>query len=120
MTQANNRAAAAAIYVEVSNEPLIQGKPYTDKNTGMTRPAISKQNCYLHTGARYPVPFKLAVQPETGPLRPGFYLIGGTEAFKPGEYDGLKFWDRGVLLVPVADALAALRSLSSAPGEKAA
>lgn len=104
---------AAALYVEISDEPIIAGRPFTDKQTGMTRPAISKQAAYLHTGARYPVPFKIIV-PDAGPYRPGAYLLAG-EVFKPGEYDGLKFFDRALQLVPVAEAMKALQLVSGSP-----
>lgn len=110
--------AAALLYVEITDEALIPGRPYTDKATGVTRPAIAKQNAYLHTGARYPVPFKTIV-PETGPYRPGLYLMGG-DVFKPGEYDGLKFFDRALELVPVQEALRALNTFASAGPKLAA
>lgn len=111
-------AAAAVIYVEVSDEPIVAGRPFTDKQTGMTRPPISKQNAYLHAGMRYPVPFKVIV-PESGPYRPGCYLLAG-ETFKPGEWDGLKFSDRNLELVPIADALAELGRVGGKPPLSAA
>ncbi len=98
-----NQGAAALIVVEITDEPVVAGRPYADKTTGQLKPAISKQNAYLHSGARYPVPFKIIV-PEAGPYRPGSYLLSG-DVFKPGEYDGLKFFDRALQLVPVADAV---------------
>ena len=110
--------AAALLYVEITDEALIPGRPYTDKATGVTRPAIAKQNAYLHTEARYPVPFK-AIVPEAGPYRPGLYLLGG-DVFKPGEYDGLKFFDRALQLVPVADAIRALTAFAGAGPKLAA
>lgn len=111
-------SAAALIYVEVADEPVITGRPYQDKSTGVTKPAISKQHAYLHLGARYPVPFKTIV-PESGPYRPGFYLLGGP-VFKPGDYDGLAFFDRALELVPIAEAAKALGTLAPAAPKLAA
>jgi hypothetical protein len=107
---AGNQSAAALIYVEISDEPIVVGRPYADKTTGQLKPAISKQNAYLHSGARYPIPFKCIV-PDVGPYRPGMYLVAG-DVFKPGDFDGLKFFDRNLSLVAFADALKALGTLS--------
>jgi len=107
MAKANG--AEALILVEITDEPIISGRPFTDKSTGMTRPPFAKQAAYLHSGARYPIPFKIMV-PEAGPYRPGMYLLGG-ETFKPGEWDGLKFSDRNLQLVAAADAVAELTKL---------
>lgn len=115
---AEKNGAAALLYVEITDEAIVSGRPYTDKTTGVTRPAIAKQNAYLHTGARYPIPFKTIV-PDSGPYRPGMYLLGG-DVFKPGEYDGLKFYDRALELVSVADAVKALTRFENATGPKLA
>jgi hypothetical protein len=106
---AKGNGAEALIMVEITDEPIIPGRPFTDKSTGMTRPPIAKQAAYLHSGARYPTPFKIIV-PETGPYRPGMYLLAG-DAFKAGEWDGLKFSDRNLQLVAAADVVAELQKL---------
>jgi hypothetical protein len=109
-----NNGAAALIVVEVSDEPIITSKPYTDPKTGMVKPPSSKQMCYVHFGARYPVAFKMKV-PDEGPRRPGMYMLGG-RLFKPSQYDGLDFTgDRELDLIPVGAAIDALKSITSAP-----
>ncbi len=105
--------SAAALYVEITDEPVIAGRAYPDKQTGMMKPGISKQSAYLHTGARYPIPFKIMV-PDAGPYRPGHYLLAG-DVFKPGDFDGLKFFDRGLALVSLADAIKNLQTLGGSP-----
>jgi hypothetical protein len=93
------------MFIEVADEPLVLGRPFQDKITGMTKPAINKQKAYLHSGVgRYPVPFQIRLSAEMGPYQPGFYLFGG-DIFKPGEYDGLKFFDRDLQLVRLVDAM---------------
>ena len=64
------------------------------------------------------MPFKIIV-PDAGPYRPGAYLLAG-ESFKPGDWDGLKFSDRNLQLVPVADALGELGKLTGKPALSAA
>lgn len=110
-------SGGSVINVEITDEPVSVGRPYQDKSTGMMRPAISKQNAYLHSGKSYPVPFKVIV-PDSGPYRPGRYLLAG-DVFKPGEYDGLKFFDRTLQLIPLEVALRSLVS-SVPPGPKLA
>lgn len=108
-----NKSAPSVLVVEVTDEALDEIKPYTDKTTGMTRPGKTKQRCYLHTGARHPVPFKVSV-PEAGPYRPGMYVLAGVDIFKPGDFDGLKFSDRTLELVSVTDAIEQMRPHSAA------
>lgn len=112
--------AAALVLIEVSDEAIEAGRPFTDKSTGMVKPAVAKQKCYLHSGNRYPVGFKQRVDDASGPHRPGFYLLAG-DVFKPGEYDGLKFNDRQLQLVPLAqDVLVQLGELIKPPVSKVA
>lgn len=114
----NDTGAAALIMIEVSDEPIAVGKPFTDPKTGMVKPAVSRQIAYVHFGARYPVTFKLKV-PEEGPRRPGMYLMGG-RLFKTSQYDGLDFSDRELVLVPVSAAIDALKQLGGSTGPKLA
>lgn len=88
-------------FVEISAEPIVQGGPIQDKATGMLKPGIARQNAYMHQGLAYPLPFKVKV-PESGPYRPGRYLIAG-EVFKTGQY-GLDYRGADVALVPFEDA----------------
>lgn len=90
------------IHVEIVNEPVIQGKPYQDKSTGMLKPAQVKQNAYLHCGRAFPLPFTVKV-PDAGPYRPGKYLMTG-DVFKTGEW-GLDYRGMDLVLVPFDDAV---------------
>ncbi|MDE8651889.1 single-stranded DNA-binding protein [Novosphingobium album (ex Liu et al. 2023)] len=76
------------IHVEITAEPIEPGRTFTDKQTGMVRPAQPKQKAYLWSGGSYPIPFTVNV-PASGPYRPGRYLMAG-DVFKPGQY-GLEF-----------------------------
>lgn len=106
-----NTSAAALVVVEVSDEPVITGRPYTDPKTGMSKPVVDKQVAYVHFGARYPVSFKVKVDKEKGPLRPGFYMMAG-RLFKTSQFDGLDFSDRELTLIPVSEAIAELTSMT--------
>lgn len=103
-------------HIEITDEPIEPGRPYTDKQTGMQKMIPGKQKAYLHGSDRYPIPFKIEVQDTTGPLRPGKYLMGGG-AFAAGEYDRLKFDARRLHLIPLEEGLAAL---TGKPGLKVA
>lgn len=96
--------------IEIANEPMIEGRPFTDKATGNTRPAINRQNAYLHSGNAYPIPFKIKVEDRDGPRRPGFYLLGGGEAFRIGQY-GVDMVSSKLELVPLDAALEQLTKM---------
>lgn len=102
------------IRIEVTDEPLTTYAAKADPKTGMMRPPRSKQPAYVHQGAAYPVRFLLNVDNEVGPLRPGMYLMAGG-VFSPGEWDSLKFRDRELTLIPVADAVKLLAEDVSKP-----
>jgi len=103
-----NQSAHALLLVEVTDEPLQTFAARQNKDTGMMMPGRSKQSCYLHSDARYPVPFKLDVPADARPYVPGFYCLAGSAAFKAAEWDGLQFRARELLLVPISDAIAQL------------
>jgi hypothetical protein len=92
------------IYVEITDEPVTPGGVYTAEGISKIRPA--RQNAYLHQGAAYPVPFNVAVDDATGPLRPGRYLLSGAP-FVPGQY-GLDWRSTRLKLVPLEEAVAQL------------
>jgi len=94
------------IKVEITAEPIEQGRSYQDKQTGFTKQTAAKQKAYLHAGLAYPTPFSVAV-PEAGPYRPGFYLLAG-DCFKPGQF-GLDFRMNKLELVSIDDALASAK-----------
>jgi len=102
-----------AVFVEVSDEGLDVIK-WNDKNTGAPR-SLSKQKMYLHGGGKYPVPFEGDVDDIKGPLRPGFYLIGGDcfgiVAKGNKGFTGLGFNARNLDLVPVEDAIKEITAL---------
>ncbi|PHK28015.1 hypothetical protein VF14_35420 [Nostoc linckia z18] len=89
------------VFVEITAEPVIQGNPIQDKQTGYMKPGIARQNAYMHQGLAYPLPFKVKV-PESGPYRPGRYLITG-EVFKTGQY-GLDYRGADLALTSFEDA----------------
>lgn len=108
--------AAGIVTVEVTDDPIEPGRTYTDKATGMQKPLPARQTAFVWTGKRYPVEMKLDV-PNTGPYRPGLYLIAG-DVFAAGKYGRVEFNDRGLQLVSVTDAIVAFGG--EAPKLKAA
>lgn len=87
------------VRVEVTDEKIIPGRSGTNERGAYTIPA--KHVAYLWQGDRYPTRIEIAV-PETGPLKPGFYLLAG-KCFTVGDYGRLKFSDRELALVSVED-----------------
>lgn len=107
------------VTVEISNEPIDPGKPFTDRQTGNVRPAVGRQKAYLHSGNAYPLPFQIRVDDASGPIRPGFYCVGGGDAFKIGQY-GPELVSSKMKLVPVGDAIEQLKKLNPTASLKAA
>jgi hypothetical protein len=108
------------VVIEVSDEPVIAGRPYTDAKTGAARTIPAKQKCYLHQGERYPLAFELPVDDVAGPRRPGRYLLGGACFELKGNTAGyvrMSFSDRGLRLIAVEEAVA---YLSGKPAVRAA
>lgn len=90
----------SAVRVEVSDEAVIPGRSGSNERGAWTIPA--KQPCYLWQGDRYPIRMELAV-PDTGPRKPGFYLLAG-KPFKVASVRDrivINFDDRGVELIPI-------------------
>jgi hypothetical protein len=102
------------LFIEITAEPIIPGKSYQNKQTGMMNAPVAKQNAYLHSGRAYPLPFTVKV-PEAGPYRPGRYLFAG-EVFKTGEY-GLDYRGSELQLCSFEDAV---RLMTEKPALKAA
>jgi hypothetical protein len=99
------------VVIEISDEPVIAGRPYTDKTSGAARSIPAKQKCYLHQGERYPLAFELPVDDVAGPRKPGRYLLGGSCFELKGNQAGyvrMNFNDRGLRLIAVEDAVAYL------------
>lgn len=89
-------------FVIITDEPVQQGAPVQDKATGYMKPGIARQNAYLDQGLAFPLPFKVKV-PESGPYRPGKYLMTG-EVFKTGQY-GLDYRGADLKLIAFEDAV---------------
>lgn len=98
------------LLVEIANEPITPSKPFTEKGTGLQKLIPAKQAAYVHQGDRYPLKTELSVDEVHGPHKPGMYLLAG-EVFASGEYGRLKFSDRKLQLVSLAEALPALTAL---------
>lgn len=93
----------SVVRVEVSAEPVIPGRSGSNERGAYTIPA--KQTCYIWQGEPYPIKIDLAV-PDTGPRKPGFYLLAG-KPFKVASVRDrivVNFDDRQVDLIPVESA----------------
>lgn len=99
------------INIEISTKPIIAGRSGISTKNGQPYSIPSKQIAYIHQGDDYPSKLEVVV-PDTGPYRPGRYLLAG-EAFVPTER-GVRFDDRAVALVSVSDALKQLQELIKA------
>lgn len=90
----------ACVRLEVTDAPLIPGRSGVKDGKPWTIP--TKQVAWLWQGDPYPTKIEIP-SPESGPYRPGFYLLAGTP-FKVGVTAGrvtIQFDDRAVSLVPV-------------------
>jgi hypothetical protein len=107
------------VFVEICDDPIIPARPYTDKKTNTQKLLDAKQKAYLWAGGRFPIEFEFSLEGNRAPLRPGRYLLAG-DCFKLGGtqagYTAVQFNSRGLDLLPLDDALAALKG----PAVKAA
>lgn len=94
------------IIVEIPALAIIPPRSGKSK-TGSDYSIGAKQVADFHNSGRHVIAGEVMV-PDSGPYRPGLYLLGGP-CFAPGEY-GVKFVDRGLQLVPIEDALKAIQS----------
>ena len=103
----SNEKIDTIVRVEVTDEAVIPGRSGNNDRGPWTIPP--KQPCYLWQGDRYPTRIEIAV-PNTGPRRPGFYLLGGVP-FKVGVQGTrvtVQFDDRGIDLIPLEEVAQAL------------
>lgn len=101
-------SVAPVCFVEITDEPVSPGRNWTDPKTGMIKPLPSTQRAYLWTGGTYPeANFDVEV-PDSGPYRPGFYLLAGSSlrvSMRKETKGDIQFNKYGVELVCIADAL---------------
>lgn len=111
-------AKAGIIVVEVDGSGIKQGRTYTDKNTGATKPLPDQQTGFIWQGSKYPVEVSLDVPEGKAPYRPGFYFLGGP-IFGAGDYGRVNF--KGMRELDLVDVSLVLDSLGiDAPKAKAA
>ena len=113
----SNASGSGLAYIEITTDPVQTGKPRQNA-AGFMEAGKTRQNAYLHQGTAYPLPFKIAVDDREGPLRPGFYLIGG-ECFRTGQY-GPELTVSKMQLVPAEAARDALDALTGSSPKLAA
>lgn len=110
MDHQNNATALALHIVEIDGSGIEQGRTYTDKKDGLTKPLQGRQTGYLNTGDRYPLKISVDIPNGAAPYRPGLYLLSGS-IFESGKYDRLEFkGGRDLRLVPLDLAIDALTS----------
>jgi hypothetical protein len=73
------------VLVEIDGSGVKAGRMYADKVTGAQRPIPGSQTAYIWQGGKYPVEISIDVDDAKGPLRPGFYFLGGA-IFASGDY----------------------------------
>jgi hypothetical protein len=114
MSTSNETLAATAgvHFVEIDGTGIEQGRTYTDKKDGLTKPLNGKQNGYIWQGDRYPIAIAVDIPTGAGPYKPGLYVMTGP-IFAAGEYGRLQFkGTRNSALISVADAAKALAELA--------
>ena len=98
------------IVIEVADDPVLTARNGTSIKTGQPYQIPAKQIVYFHGVGRYPVTGDVVI-PDSGPYRPGFYLLAGP-TFRSGQY-GVDFDERAALLMPLDQAMTALAQLKA-------
>lgn len=100
------------VRVEVLDRPIIAGRSGVKNGNAWTIPPA--QLCAIWQDGPFAVQVEVPV-PESGPFKPGLYFLGGEPLVAGAVNDGggaarirIKFNDRAVDLVPVAEVAAAL------------
>lgn len=122
MSNQNANALDNIVRIEVTADPIIPGRSGTNDRGPWVIP--SKQTCWLWQGDKYPTRIDLAYPAESGPRRPGFYLLAGSPfkvsaSVRPGASTGrvvIDFDERNVDLIPIEE----IAALKAAPVTKAA
>ena len=104
---------AGVHFVEVDGKGVEQGRTYTEKSTGLTKPMQGRQDGYLWQGDAYPIKISVNIPDGRGPYAPGLYVLTGP-MFESGKFSRLEFKGaRDSGLIPVADAAKALADLAA-------
>ena len=107
----NKTAVDRLVRIEVLAEPVIPGRSGVKDGRPWTIP--TKQSCAIWQDEPFPTRLEVVV-PDTGPYKPGFYLLAG----KPLGVSAVNnrvvvsFDDRAVALIPVAEVAAALAEMA--------
>ena len=108
MATKKNATDLGLIVVEVDGTGIEQGRTYTDKNSGLTKPLPGRQTAYIWQGGKYPTEISIDIPDGKGPYRPGMYLLAGA-VFESGKFGRLEFkGGRELRLVEVGEAVEAL------------
>jgi hypothetical protein len=108
MTKETLATAMALILVEIDGSGIEQGRTYTDKTTGTTKPLRGRQNGFVWQGARYPLQVSIDIPEGKSPYRPGTYLMSGA-LFESGKFGRIEFrGTRDMQLIPLSEAVPAL------------
>ena len=81
---------AGLVMVEVDGSNIQQGRTFTDRNTGQTKPLPGTQAAYIWQGGKYPVEVAVEFNDQNGPYKPGWYFLGGA-VFASGDYGRINF-----------------------------
>lgn len=114
MTGKETLAAVTAgiAFVEIDGSGIEQGRTYTDKKDGLTKPLRGRQTGYLWQGGRYPVEISIDIPDGKGPYRPGLYMFAGP-MFEAGKFGRVEFKGlRSVELIDLATAAGLLTELA--------
>lgn len=105
-------AKAGIILIEIDGSGISQGRTYTDKTTGQTKPLSDSQTAFIWQGSKYPVEVSIDIPSGKPPYRPGFYFIGGP-LFGSGDYGRVTF--KGTRELELVDVSLVLDSLGIEP-----
>lgn len=125
MTGKEQLAAVTAgiCFVEIDGTGVEQGRTYTEKGTGLTKPLRGRQTGFVWQGGRYPIEVSIDIPDGKGPYRPGLYMFAGP-MFEAGKFGRIEFKGlRSVELIELATAAELLGQLAKseeAPKLKAA
>lgn len=100
-------------FVEIDGSGVEQGRTYTEKATGLTKPLQGRQTGFLWQGDRYPVQIAVNIPDGKPPYRPGLYVMSGG-IFEAGKFNRVEFrGTREMQLIPLPDAIDALKELQA-------
>ena len=105
-------------FVEIDGSGIEQGRTYTEKGTGLTKPLRGRQTGFLWQGSRYPLQISVDIPDGKGPYRPGLYVFSGS-MFEAGKFGRLEYkGTRDCELLPVEDAAKAFADLAASEGKQ--